>query len=90
MGFSSTIYMDNLPYQKLFAPVHIALGIVLTGVVFLLFSWLLRPFTFSADPLIMQVQACFTAVPITAVFWFAYHMFMLVLLDQRKKKREAK
>ena len=90
MGLFSSLQMDNAPYQKLFAPVHIVLGIVLSGVFFLFFSWLLRPFTFSTEPLIMQLQASFTAIPITAVFWFAYHMFMLVLLDQRKQKRDAK
>jgi hypothetical protein len=82
--------MDNAPYQKLLTKGHIALGVVLTFVVFLLLSWLLRPFTFSPDPLIMQLQASFTAIPISAVFWFAYHMFMLVLVDQRKQKSAAK
>jgi len=52
-------------------------------------SFLLRPFTFSTDPVIAQLQACFTAIPISATFWFAYHMFMLVLIDQRKRNRDA-
>ena len=50
-------------------------------------SILLVPFTFSTSTLIAQVQACLTAVPITTVFWFAYNMFMLVLLDQKKQKK---
>jgi preprotein translocase subunit YajC len=50
-------------------------------------SYLLVPFTFSPDPTIAQLQACLTAVPITAVFWFAYHMFMVVLMDQKKQKQ---
>lgn len=82
--------MDNAPYQKLLTKGHIALGVILTIGVFILMSILLRPFTFSPDPLIAQLQACFTAVPITAVFWFAYHMFMIVLVDQRKQKSESK
>lgn len=82
--------MENAPYQKLLTKGHIVLGIVLSIVVFILLSWLMRPFTFSPDPVIMQLQACFTAIPITAVFWFAYHMFMIVLVDQRKQKNEAK
>ncbi|MGJ8639135.1 MAG: hypothetical protein ACSHYA_07045 [Opitutaceae bacterium] len=80
--------MEKAPYQKLLTKGHIALGIVLSIVVFILLSWLMRPFTFSPDPLIAQLQACFTAIPITAVFWFAYHMFMIVLIDQRKQKSE--
>lgn len=82
--------MDNAPYQKLLTKGHLALGVILSIGVFAMMSVLLRPFTFSPDPLIAQLQACFTAVPITAVFWFAYHMFMIVLVDQRKRKAEAK
>jgi len=81
--------MENAPYQKLLTPVHIIIGLVLTFLVYVLMSFLLVPFTFSPDPLIAQLQACLTAVPITAVFWFAYHMFMLVLIDQRKQKKDA-
>lgn len=82
--------MENAPYQKLLTKAHLLIGAVLTLLVFILMSFLLRPFTFSADPLIAQAQACFTAVPITAVFWFAYHMFMVVLMDQKKQKKDAK
>lgn len=85
-GIFSSSLMDNAPYQKLLNKGHLALGAILTLGVFILMSILLRPFTFSPDPLIAQLQACFTAIPITAVFWFAYHMFMLVLIDQRKRK----
>jgi len=81
--------MENAPYQKLLTKTHLLIGAVLTLLVFILMSYLLRPFTFSQDPLIAQAQACFTAVPITAVFWFAYHMFMVVLIDQRKQKKAA-
>lgn len=79
--------MENAPYQKLLSKGHIVLGLILTVAVFVFFSIMLRPFTFSPDPLIAQVQASFTALPISCVFWFAYHMFMVVLIDQRKRKR---
>mgnify|MGYP006906463204 CR=1 FL=1 len=82
--------MDNAPYEKLLTKGHLALGVILSIGVFAMMSVLLLPFTFSPDPLIAQIQACFTAVPITAVFWFSYHMFMIVLVDQRKRKAEAK
>ena len=81
--------MENAPYQKLLTKTHILIGAVLTLLVFILMSFLLVPFTFSPDPLIAQLQACLTAVPITAVFWFAYHMFMVVLIDQKKQKKSA-
>ena len=81
--------MENAPYQKLLTKTHLLIGAVLTLLVYILMSYLLRPFTFSQDPLIAQAQACFTAVPITAVFWFAYHMFMVGLIDQKKQKKAA-
>ncbi len=82
--------MEHPTYQKLLTKAHLLLGAVLTLLVFIMMSYLLRPFTFSPDPLIAQAQACFTAIPITAVFWFAYHMFMVVLVDQKKQKQRAK
>ena len=39
-------------------------------------------------PVVAQLQACFTAIPISATFWFACNMFMLVLIDQRKQKQK--
>lgn len=80
--------MENAPYQKLLTPVHHIIGIILTFLVFVLMSVLLVPFTFSANSLIAQGQACLTAIPITAVFWFAYNMFMVVLLDQKKQQKK--
>lgn len=81
--------MENAPYQKLLTKGHILIGVVLSLVVFVLMSWLLIPFTFSPDGKIALLQAAFTAIPITAVFWFAYHMFMLVLVDQRNQKKQS-
>ena len=81
--------MENAPYQKLLTKGHIAFGTVLTLAVFGLMSYLLLPFTFSTDPTIAQLQACFTAIPISATFWFAFNMFMLVLLDQRRQKQKS-
>ncbi len=80
--------MHIVAYQKLLTKTHIIIGIVLSFLVFIMMSYLLRPFTFSQDSLIAQAQACFTAIPITAVFWFAYHMFMLVFIDQRKRNKK--
>ena len=80
--------MENAPYQKLLTKGHIALGAILTLGVFAMMSVLLRPFTFSTDPVVAQLQACFTAIPISATFWFACNMFMIVLIDQRKQKQK--
>ena len=80
--------MENAPYQKLLTKGHIALGAILTLGVFAMMSVLLRPFTFSTDPVVAQLQACFTAIPISATFWFACNMFMIVLIDQRKRNQK--
>jgi hypothetical protein len=81
--------MENAPYQKLLTKTHILIGAVLTLLFYIMMSFLLVPFTFSPEPMIAQLQACLTAFPIAAVFWFAYHMFMLVLVDQQKRKKAA-
>ena len=80
--------MRQLPYQKLLSKTQIIIGIILSIGVFILMSIILKPFTFSPDPTIAQIQACFAAVPIATTFWFACNMFMLVLSDQIKQKKE--
>lgn len=73
-------------YQKLLTPTHHVIANALTVGVFLFMSVMLRPFTFSADPLIAQLQASFAAFPIAATFWFAVYMFLVVLMDQIKQR----
>jgi len=80
--------MESRPDRKLLNRRHIGLGAALTAAVFVFFSVVLRPFTFAPEPWIAQLQASFTALPITGIFWLAYHMFMVVLIDQRQRKRE--
>ena len=80
--------MDNSVHQKLLNKFHIGLGVVLTLGFFIFMSFVLLPFTFSSDPLVAQLQACFAAVPVSATFWFAYHMFVVVLVDQRNQKKK--
>ena len=81
--------MDNSAYQKLLNKFHIGLGVVLTLGFFAFMSFVLLPFTFSTNPFVAQLQACFAAVPVTATFWFAYHMFVIVLVDQQNQKKKA-
>jgi hypothetical protein len=82
--------MENAPYQKLLTKTHLLIGAVLTLAFYAVMSVLLVPFTFSENALVAQGQACLTAVPIATVFWFAYHMFMVVLIDQRNQKAKSK
>lgn len=80
--------MAELQYQKLLSKTQIALGVLLSFGVFIFMSIILKPITFSPDPNIAQLQACFAAVPIATTFWFAINMFMLVLSDQIKQKKK--
>jgi hypothetical protein len=80
--------MAELQYQKLLSKTQIALGVLLSLGVFIFMSIILKPITFSPDPNIAQLQACFAAVPIATTFWFAINMFMLVLSDQIKQKKK--
>lgn len=80
--------MRQLQYQKLLSKAQIIIGILLSIGVFILMSIILKPFTFSPDPTIAQIQACFAAVPVATTFWFACNMFMIVLSDQIKRKKE--
>jgi len=74
-------------YQKLLSPVHHIIANVLTLVFYAFMAVMLRPFTFSPEPLIAQLQACFAAVPVAATFWFAIYMFLVVFTDQRKQRK---
>ena len=75
-------------YHKLLNPIHHVIANLLALGFYIFMAIMLRPFTFSPDPVIAQLQACFTAVPVTAAFWFATYMFLVVLMDQLKQRKE--
>lgn len=81
--------MPELSYQKLLTKGQIALGVITSVLVFIFMSIMLVPYTFSPNPVIAQLQACFAATPIATTFWFSINMFMIVLADQKKQKRAA-
>lgn len=86
--WASLICTMEKSYQKLLNPVHHAIANGLTLVFYIFMSVILVPFTFSPDPLIAQLQACFAAFPVAATFWFATYMFLVVLMDQIKQRKE--
>ena len=81
--------MKNAAYQKLLSKGQIALGVVLSLAFYVFMSVILVPYTFSPEPAIAQLQACFAAIPVATTFWFAINMFLIVLADQRKQQKEA-
>jgi hypothetical protein len=76
-------------YQKLLTPKHHIIANASTVVFYLFMAFILRPFTFSPDPLIAQLQACFAAFPVAATWWFSIYMFLVVLMDQLKQRAGA-
>ncbi|ADE55537.1 hypothetical protein [Coraliomargarita akajimensis] len=80
--------MPELSYQKLLTKGQIALGVISSILVFIFMSVMLVPYTFSPNPAIAQLQACFAAIPIATTFWFSINMFMIVLVDQKKQQSE--
>ena len=78
--------MEAPVYQKLLSKGQIALCVILSLGFYAYMSVTLVPYTFSPDPKIAQLQACFAAVPVATTFWFSVNMFMIVLADQRKQK----
>jgi len=76
-------------YQKLLTPVDHIIANALTLAFYAFMAVMLKPFTFSPDAFIAQLQAAFTAVPVAATFWFAIYMFLVVLKDQLKQRAEA-
>ena len=80
--------MEKMIYQKLLSKGQIAFGVILSLGFYAFMSVTLVPYTFSPDPTIAQMQACFAAIPVTTTFWFSVNMFMIVLADQRKQRKE--
>ena len=81
--------MQQIAYQKLLSKGQIAFGVLASIGMFIFMSIILLPYTFSADPLWAQAQACFAALPIATTFWFSINMFLIVLADQKKQKQAA-
>ena len=75
--------------QKLLSRKQIAFGVLSALAFYTFMSIVLVPYTFSANPSIAQMQACFAAIPVATTFWFAVNMFMVVLADQRKQKKKG-
>ncbi len=81
--------METRAYQKLLGKGQIAFGVIASFAFYAFMSVKLVPYTFSEDPMVAQIQACFAAVPVATTFWFSINMFMIVLADQRKQKKAA-
>ena len=61
--------MKFTAYQKLLGKKQIALGVILALIFYVFMCVQLVPYTFSADPTVAQLQACFAAIPIATTFF---------------------
>jgi len=77
-------------YKEFVGKKHIGLSIVLALVFWVCFTRLLLPFVPAETPSMRYLFSGFTATCLTGVFYIAVHMFILVLQENRKAKRDRK
>ncbi|MCB1120977.1 MAG: hypothetical protein KJT03_05480 [Verrucomicrobiae bacterium] len=63
-------------------------NLVLTGLVFLFFTWILRPYVPAQTPQYQWIFAAYAATTLTATFYFAINMFMVTFLDHKKRQKQ--
>ncbi len=85
-GHVSGIMADH--YNEFITRKHVALSIVLALVFWVCFTRMLLPFVPAESPSTQYLVSGFTASCLTGVFYIASHMFMLVLFENRKARRE--
>ncbi len=76
--------------EKLTSPKTILFDLVLTGLFFVVMTYLLRPFVPAQTPAVIWFFAGFTALPLTGVFWLATQMFRVTLTDQLRREDSEK
>ncbi len=64
------------------------IDIVITAIVWFLFTLWFRPHVMSYEPTTVLFWAGFTALPVAATFWFCLQMFKVTRAHQRKIKEE--
>lgn len=67
----------------------LGVGLVLTGLFFVAFFFLLQPFVPSQEAWVVWLVSAYTASSLTGVFFIAYHMFVAVLIDARRRKQPS-
>lgn len=63
-------------------------NLILTGLVFLFFTWILRPYVPVQTALYQWLFSAFAAVSLTATFYFAVNMFMVTFIDHRNREKK--
>ena len=61
-------------------------NLVLTGIVFLFFTWILRPFVPAKTELLNLLFSAYASMTLTLTFYFALNMFRITLDDHKNRE----
>ncbi|QXD24700.1 hypothetical protein F7C95_02015 [Opitutia bacterium ISCC 51] len=61
-------------------------NLILTGLVFLFFTWILRPYVPAKTVALNWLFSAFAATTLTMTFYFAINMFQVTLRDHKNRE----
>jgi len=61
-------------------------NLLITGLVFLFFTWILRPYVPAQSALLQWIFSAFMSITLTGTFYFAINMFMVTLIDHKNRE----
>lgn len=62
-------------------------NLFLTALVYLFFTWLLRPYVPAETELLQWVFSAFTSIALMVTFYLALNMFRVTLNDHKERKK---
>ena len=75
------------PEKKPFSVVSLVIDLVLTGIAFVIFYWLVNSHVQSNDPKMIMLWGGLTAGCLSGVFWLALQMVKVVFKFQRESRK---
>jgi uncharacterized membrane-anchored protein len=75
------------PEKKPFSIVSLVIDLVLTGIAFVIFYWLVNSHVQSNDPKMIMLWGGLTAGCLSGVFWLAWQMVKVVFKFQRESRK---
>ena len=75
------------PEKKPFSIVSLVIDLVLTGIAFVIFYWLVNSHVQSNDPKMVILWGGLTAGCLSGVFWLAMQMLKVVFKFQRESRK---
>ena len=75
------------PEKKSFSIVSLVIDLVLTGIAFVIFYWLVNSHVQSNDPKMVMLWGGLTAGCLSGVFWLAMQMLKVVFNFQRESRK---